>query len=259
MAVPGEDFSTPYSHELWAFWSGRLETARNYAHEVGHLLGFGDDYRPPLGLHLPGRQDSLMANGNRVDQNLADRLADVIKNSGQPLPACWHIVGNFKKVADSAAMLPEGQGRGEYHDELTASFSLMPQPDGTLKGSGQATYRMENLRAMPDGCRMRHFVAPSTWAVELGGEVKTLPDGSIEVTLSAPAQGPSVSYQYTHTCPPSPFSTTQTMTVPFSLPPGPYKLVNGLAKQSAGATAAQGGVGQGSWEITLEQKQSQPR
>jgi hypothetical protein len=72
---------------LWAVWSGHLESARDYAHEFGHFLGFGDDYRLS-GLPIPGRQGTLMDHGDRVDQNLMDRLADIVRESGTELPEC---------------------------------------------------------------------------------------------------------------------------------------------------------------------------
>ncbi len=76
IAPPGEDYSTPLDHELWAMWSPHLETARDFAHELGHLMGFGDDYAN--GEALPGREGTLMDGGDFIDQNLVDRLADLV-------------------------------------------------------------------------------------------------------------------------------------------------------------------------------------
>jgi len=70
-----------------------------WAHEIGHLMGLGDDYYHERGLGhaegdpMPGREGTLMAGGHEsqgtlIDQNLADRLADIV-NKVAKLPQCW--------------------------------------------------------------------------------------------------------------------------------------------------------------------------
>jgi hypothetical protein len=87
IAPPGEDYGAPLEHELWSIWSPHLENARDFAHELGHLLGFGDD--SANGEPLPGREGTLMDSGDLVDQNLVTRLAEIVRNSGKRLPECW--------------------------------------------------------------------------------------------------------------------------------------------------------------------------
>jgi hypothetical protein len=54
----GEDYGAPLEHELWSMWSPQLDNARDFAHELGHLMGFGDDYAH--GESLPGREGTLI-------------------------------------------------------------------------------------------------------------------------------------------------------------------------------------------------------
>jgi hypothetical protein len=129
VANPGEDFATPYQHELWAVWSGQLVDPSDYAHEFGHLLGFGDDYRQS-GLPIPERNGTLMDNGERIDQNLFDRLGDVIEDSGTELPCSqtWHA----KAHVDADQTLASGdecRQTGDAEGELTVAT------DGTISGS----------------------------------------------------------------------------------------------------------------------------
>lgn len=135
-ANPGEDYSTPFTHELWAVWSGELETPRDYAHEFGHLLGFGDDTRRS-GLPIPERQGTLMDSGDRIDQKLADRLAAIIDSSGTRLPECWtgtvDLTLSKDYLAEPAGLPPE---------VCTGSWRVTPTfvvaADGTITGSARA-------------------------------------------------------------------------------------------------------------------------
>jgi hypothetical protein len=128
-ANPGEDYSTPYAHELWAVWSGHLQTSTDYAHEFGHLLGFGDDSRQS-GLPIPGRQGTLMADGDRIDQPLADRLADIIAGSGQRVPECEVWEGSIHLQADQT--LASGDTCAQTGD---AQGELVVGTDGRISGT----------------------------------------------------------------------------------------------------------------------------
>jgi hypothetical protein len=94
VASPGEDYTTPYDHELWAVWSGHLDTPAKFAHEFGHLLGFADDDRQS-GLPIPGRQGTLMDGGDRVDEALANRLADLARHADPKVPECETWTGTY--------------------------------------------------------------------------------------------------------------------------------------------------------------------
>jgi hypothetical protein len=133
VANPGEDFVTPFQHELWAVWSGQLVDPEDYAHEFGHLLGLGDDYRRS-GLPIPERNGTLMDNGDRIDQNLFDRLRDVIEDAGTELPCSqtWQA----KAHVDIDQTLPSGdecRTTGDAEGQLTVAV------DGTISGSLAAT------------------------------------------------------------------------------------------------------------------------
>lgn len=89
VAMPGEDFASPYDSDLDGVFSPELETTRDWAHELGHLLGFGDDY-DRHGAPLPGREGTLMSSGGDfVDQGLLDRLGKLIDGVEPNLPTCW--------------------------------------------------------------------------------------------------------------------------------------------------------------------------
>lgn len=130
-ATPGEDYSTPYAHELWAVWSGHLVDAQDYAHEFGHLLGLGDDYRQN-GLPLPGRQGTLMDNGDRIDQVLFDRLADVVRGSGTRLPECEVWEGTY-----AGSVTWDCGPIGERRGSLEGTFTITVE-------SGVATMDVEH-------------------------------------------------------------------------------------------------------------------
>jgi len=65
-------------------------TANTIAHEVGHLLGLGDDYNQKTSKPLKGRSgDTIMTNDkkyNKVNQNLVNRIGNQIKKSGHKIP-----------------------------------------------------------------------------------------------------------------------------------------------------------------------------
>ncbi len=136
-ANPGEDYTSPYAHELWAVWSGHLDTDRNFAHEFGHLLGFGDDTRLMSGLPIQGRQGTLMDGGDTIDQRLADRLADIVKNSGKRLPECWKgtiaLALSKDYLAEPTGLSPEVCA-GSWR--VTPTFWVAA--DGTVSGSATA-------------------------------------------------------------------------------------------------------------------------
>ena len=129
-APPGEDYGSPYEHELYADWSPRLESARDFAHEFGHLLGFGDDYGEG-GEALPGRAGTLMADGDLIDGNLVSRLGRLVRGTGAPVPECW--TGTYTGTVEWDCG-PLGTRTGE----LEGSFKL------SVAGSGIATMNGEN-------------------------------------------------------------------------------------------------------------------
>jgi len=136
VANPGEDSANAYGHELWAVWSGHLDSPRDFAHEFGHLLGFGDDYRQG-GLPIPERQGTLMDNGDRVDDELAKRLADIVRSSGKSVPECWtgtmDLILTKDYLADELG-LPPAVCSGSWR--VTPTFWV--NEDGSIEGSAPA-------------------------------------------------------------------------------------------------------------------------
>jgi hypothetical protein len=128
-ATPGEDFTSPYEHELWAEWSGHLVDASDFAHEFGHLLGLGDDYASD-GSPLPGRRGTLMDNGDQIDQALFDRVAGVIEDSGTALDCgeTWQATARIQTdqtLAGGETCRNVGDAEGE----------LEVAPDGKITGT----------------------------------------------------------------------------------------------------------------------------
>jgi hypothetical protein len=113
----------PYSEDFWAtsknaddgtvytqivygqFYEPSMSVG-TWAHEIGHLMGLGDDYYEEHGLGhqamdcLPGRDDTLMCKSRtgKIDQALADRLADILNSDGL-LPQCW--AGTMRSVTNA--------------------------------------------------------------------------------------------------------------------------------------------------------------
>ena len=97
-----DDFVAGYTETLNGTFYGSDMTTGTWAHEIGHMMGLKDDYYQqrhgffhPAGSCLPGRAGTLMCNDNtgKIDQNLADRLADILNKDGV-LPQCW--IGTLK-------------------------------------------------------------------------------------------------------------------------------------------------------------------
>ncbi len=135
VAPPGEDFGSPFEHELYSIWSPDLEDIRDLAHEFGHLLGLGDDYdgEDPL----PGREGTLMDHGDLIDQNLVNRLAEIVKDSGQRLPECWTGTMDltlFKDYLAEPLGLPPATCEGSWQ----VSLSFMVAEDNSISGSAHA-------------------------------------------------------------------------------------------------------------------------
>jgi hypothetical protein len=109
VAPPGEDYGSPFAHDLYAIWSPHLEDTRDFAHEFGHLLGIGDDY--DSNGPLPGREGSLMADGDLVDGNLVSRLTDLARGANDDVPECetWAVTGDLQ----TDQTLPSGDTCGQ--------------------------------------------------------------------------------------------------------------------------------------------------
>lgn len=200
-AGPGVDFTSPFHYDLDGYWSVELETARDFAHETGHLLGLADDYRdvPADGgtrsESLPGRNGTLMDSGDAIDQQLANRLGDIIAKAGIKLPTCWTGTmtssSNETVTADNVGVICSGT--------WTTALSLTIT-DGVVAGNAVAT-----LDAPPN-CPHGHGATPQmeTFTAPISGEATAMqlriklgatssfePGGSADFTaLTATLYGP---------------------------------------------------------------------
>jgi hypothetical protein len=144
VALPGEDFSSPLEHEIWAEWSEYLENPRDFAHEFGHLLGFGDDYGEG-DAELPGREGTLMAHGDLIDQNLVNRLAELARGANPDVPACEMWAGTW----EGGTALP---GCSPSFVPLHGTISFTVAADGSLSGTYAVAHEtfVCGLEAQPD-------------------------------------------------------------------------------------------------------------
>jgi hypothetical protein len=163
------DSDYEYTHTLPGdFWTD-IEV-KTWAHEIGHLMGLGDDYRNGLNLRfegyggyrdqrqpcLSGRGGTLMCDGNTIDQALADRLVANLSQFGL-LPQCWK--GTLKA---------HGQGN-VYNDDAIVELRFSVADDGTVKGSGHA--RMSSAPQTMGNTVQTHTVTPSEFDFPLSGSL----------------------------------------------------------------------------------------
>ena len=129
-----DDYPSPYQHDLDGYWSPDMKSARDFAHEVGHLMGLGDDYNNDGS--LPDRSGTLMDSGDAIDQNLVTRIGKIIEKAGIKLPQCW--TGTIQ--SDTSRTYLEGIYGGNTHctDRWLATLEFGIRPDGAIEGNGQA-------------------------------------------------------------------------------------------------------------------------
>jgi hypothetical protein len=146
------DSDWEYSHSLDGDFYDAAMSIGTWAHEIGHLMGLGDDYyakkdfetkasgervlRHNAGDCLEGKDtDELMCNSRdgSINQDLADRLVEILNRDGL-LPQCWK--GTMKI---SAAMLG-GAGRS---DTWTADIKVVVSDKGVASGTGIANRASE--------------------------------------------------------------------------------------------------------------------
>jgi hypothetical protein len=159
---------SPYAlqNAMYGAWGDDLADAENkgmnaYAHEVGHLLGLGDDYinHPATATSKrwtepkPGRKNTLMADGGPVDKNLVDRLADLLRQA-KKLPSCWH--GKM----DSKSTVTYQEDFLTCTEVWNIEVWLRAAPDGTVAGKAVGNLvEQQNCRckASWDFSRQSHY------------------------------------------------------------------------------------------------------
>jgi hypothetical protein len=150
--VPG-DFPSPYETGLPGDWSPAMETTRDYAHEVGHLMGLDDDYRDVdngdgtwSSQSVAGREGTLMDSGDAIDQNLADRMGDVIGKAGIQLPTCW--IGTM--TSSSNYTVTAADGGLVCSASWTTDLKFTVAADATVTGTATSTMQGAQVCTHPE-------------------------------------------------------------------------------------------------------------
>ena len=202
------DSDYEYMHSLNGDFYEPNMSVGTWAHEIGHLMGLGDDYygKPDYqsvgvqqdvpdtdpserwamvhkaGDCLPGRDPTLMCNSKTgiIDQDLADRLADILNSDGL-LPQCW--IGTFK-----------GHSEGNvYNDTMVVALRFAVGGNGSvIKGKGLAT--MTHAPQRLGYCTHTRRVSPDQFDVNIGGRLEREPDALFKLELSTEQRA---TYQFT--------------------------------------------------------------
>jgi hypothetical protein len=151
------DDNTAYISTLTGTFFVSAMSSLTYAHEIGHLMGLGDDYTQDG--CLVGRRGTLMCSQpGTIDQQLADRLVDILNEDGS-LPQCWK--GTLKGHI---------QG-GTQNASTTLSFKFVVASNGGVKGKGTA-----KLTSSPNtwtytnySCTSLITPTPNEFDVDIGG------------------------------------------------------------------------------------------
>lgn len=124
-ATPDPNVDTPsaYERSLTGEWTSWEDYFGGAGHELGHLLGLGDDYDHESGESLAGRDGTVMDKGREIDQAIVGRIVGLVEASGVTLPECWH--GTWSE--GNAAMTAGG------------TFSLTVDAEGRVEGKGTGT------------------------------------------------------------------------------------------------------------------------
>ena len=174
-AVPGEDYGSPFDYTLEGWWNEDMET-RDFAHEVGHLMGLADDYRRlPDGDFeaLDGREGTLMGGGDAIDQSLVDRLGDLVAKIGTKLPTCWS--GTIHSTSTQVWHQYGGSLRCTEIWNLSLGFTT--DKNGIVTGSGTGTFdHLQNCHASFPW----DFTNASTMSFDVKGKLMT---DSVELLL----------------------------------------------------------------------------
>lgn len=99
-----------------------------FAHELGHLLGLGDDYGTTE--FPPGRGPGLMDGTHDITQNYVDRIAKLLEDLDK-LPECWSGKMQSETTRDYKGL---GRCSDTWETELRMTVAL----DGKVTGDGTA-------------------------------------------------------------------------------------------------------------------------
>jgi hypothetical protein len=114
------------------------------AHEIGHFLGFADDYSDVTNSagevvgNQPneGRAGTLLANGVNIDQEIVDRLGDMVAEQLELLP-CFN---------GTVQIVQEEQKENEQRTAtLDLALAVSPDEGGQLTGTATGTFGLTGV------------------------------------------------------------------------------------------------------------------
>jgi hypothetical protein len=161
---PNVDTTSAYTQVLAGDYYLPNMEADTWAHEIGHLMGLGDDYTDvkdangvvTTSVPLPGRAGTIMADHTSPpDQTVVNRIGDLVAKAGTKLPKCPETWTGTMSLAGSTTD-PAGTVCREPGTDFTISFTSAS--DGTVQGKG------------------RYHGSPYTCVSQMFGSYSTPPD-----------------------------------------------------------------------------------
>ncbi len=136
-----EDTTGAYDADLQGVFNIEWMSDRTWAHEVGHLLGLGDDYDDSEDGTYEGREpSSIMGKGDEVTAGLVERIGGLVEGSGVALPQCW--TGTMRSAATDDGRLG---GLGcVSREQVVTELRLVVTAEGDVSGEGHATSQTGN-------------------------------------------------------------------------------------------------------------------
>jgi len=120
--------------------------SKHLAHEVGHLLGLPDEYtvvstNPRRTRPLPGRENTLMADGGRIDEALLKRLVDRLRIETHNIPdGVWREVFHYdvmvKGEKSGSETVQRMEGEFAFSYAYSARYPRVPVTVELNCGSG---------------------------------------------------------------------------------------------------------------------------
>ena len=148
------DDTIPFTTDIGGTWPP--VSAGTVAHEVGHLIGLGDDYTDIKDANgkvtgsqpLPGREGTQMANSSslNIDQVLIDRIGKIVENAGQKLPKCW----SGTMTSSSNDTVTASDGGLVCSGTWTTALKFTVAADATLTGTATSTWGAAQVCTHPE-------------------------------------------------------------------------------------------------------------
>ncbi len=133
-----EDTSSAFTDSLTGDFG--LIDGQTFAHELGHLMGLGDDYvrdeNGNIDGVVKGRDEGTLMHGSEtpeITQAIVDRIGKLV-GEVHDLPECWR--GTMEARGSYATTSPEGDLRCTY--AWSADFRVVVDEAGSAGGDGSA-------------------------------------------------------------------------------------------------------------------------